>query len=175
VFICFGRLNAFSEPMPDGFRMMCGTIGSTINVWASRGKVKMHLEDSGGHDNFPIYSGNVTPSMLPLVERAAKDLEAFDGSVQIEWDLSKCSYDTKRPLLISCMGKGEITVPEGVALTGTSLTTFTSHLEGMNLESDTLAIDTGLDTIGDENYNHTYLHFLFNQTSCVQKSTQASN
>ncbi|MGZ3694069.1 MAG: hypothetical protein ACXWQO_07705, partial [Bdellovibrionota bacterium] len=121
--------------------------------------------DSVGFKNFPIYSGVLTPAMMPLAQRGLKELAPFDGEVDISWDLAKCKVDTARPYLLACSGLGEIAKPLGVAFVATSMSTSTEKMESLDVSATGVQINLGLSTSGSD-FMHYFVQFPFDVNHC---------
>jgi hypothetical protein len=160
--------SAYAADTPGNFTMTCTTSVAGLALFADGNRFHLHLEDSAGFANFPIYSGVVTPSFLPIVERGLKELAAFDGVVDITWDLAKCKVDPKRPYLVSCSGLGEISKPANVAFVATSMGSSTDKIESLDVEAQTVNVFLGLSTTGTD-FMHYFINFPFDSRHCSAK------
>ena len=161
-------VTARSAALPKDFAMTCTTSVAGVALFADGTRFHFHLEDAAGFTNFPIYSGVVTPSLMPIIERGAKELAAFDGEVDISWDLAKCTVDPKRPYLVSCAGLGEIAKPSGVAFVATSMGTSTDKIESLDVEAQSVNVYLGLSTTGTD-FMHYFINFPFDSRHCSVK------
>jgi hypothetical protein len=160
--------SAMAAQTPKDFSLMCTTSVAALSLYSDGTRFHLHLEDSAGFTNFPIYSGVVTPSLLPIIERGSKELAAFDGEVDISWDLAKCKVDPKRPYLVSCSGLGEILKPANVAFAATSMGSSTDKIESLDVEAQTVNVFLGLSTTGTD-FMHYFINFPFDSRHCSVK------
>jgi hypothetical protein len=161
-------LQAWGAPSVKGYALTCQTSVSTIRIYSDDSRLYFHLENPQGFENFPIFSGVVTPSVLPKVTRGANELAVFKGDVDISWDLSKCQVDPNEPLLAACIGRGEMTKPKTSELQVTSVSTDITRTQSLLLQSEARMIDVniGLST-GDKNFTHYFLSFPFDDKHCA--------
>lgn len=167
-------VNAAVAKTAKDFSLACSNSAAGIVLYAEGTKFHFHLEDGIGFANFPIYSGTVTPAMLPLVERGAKDLAAFDREVDITWDVSQCKVDEKRPYLVSCSNRGEILTPANVAIQASSMETTTSKIDGLDAQADVVDINLGLTTTGS-NFVYYFVSFPFDMHHCSVRPAGANS
>lgn len=158
----------FAAELPKDFSLSCSTSVAGVNLWAEGSRFHFRLSDGAGFKNFPIYSGVVTPSMMPLIQRGVKELADFDGEVEITWDLARCKVDAKRPFLVSCDGLGEILKPAQVAFVATSMGTSTDKIESLDVGGEAVNVHLGLSTTGND-FIHYFINFPFDRLHCTAK------
>lgn len=153
------------------FRLTCTTSMAGLSLWADGDRFYLHFEDPVGDADFPIYSGNVSPSNVPEVQRAAKELIPFQKQIDMSWDLSKCVVDPARPFLISCSGMGEIAYPENSQFAVTGISTSTEYGQKIGI-SDYGMVNVTFFLVGKPDDTRTdvmphYIKFPFDQNHCI--------
>jgi hypothetical protein len=165
--LIFSTAHAYKAP--STFSLTCTTSVAGASLYAEDGRLHFHLENGGGFENFPIYSGTVTPSMLPLIERGAKELAIFDADVDISWPLDKCAVDYARPYLIKCDGQGQLETPETTDFIATSMSTSTDAVDSLDVKAQVVNMNIGISTTG-ENFMHYFISMPFDGNHCSLKN-----
>lgn len=161
-------LSPVSQAMvpPPSFSLVCSNSVAKMKLWTEDAHFRLRLEDGAGFKDFPIYSGVVTPALLPMIERGSKDLSAFDGEVDVSWNLNRCSVDPNRPFLVSCNGLGEISIPKSAPFVVSSFSTSTSQIERLDLSAQAVNFDFSLSSTGSV-FSIYFLTFPFDRQHCT--------
>jgi len=162
--------SVFAEEVSSNFALVCTTSVAGMTIYADGDKVRFHLDNPSGFQNFPVFSGVVTQSMFPLVERALKELKVFDGDVDLAWELKNCRIDKDRPLLVSCSGLAEITnpanVPKELEMSVSSLSTSTEYVESLDIaDAQVVRVNFGVNTVGG---GHHFVSMPFDAKHCAK-------
>jgi hypothetical protein len=165
LFLVLTPVTVLSAGPVNNYSLGCSTSVAVAKAWSDGTRFNFHLEDGAGFTDFPIFSGTVTPSMLPLVERGAKELAPFGGLVDLSWDLTSCKFDASRPLLFSCRGQGLISQPKNAPFITTSLSSEIDNAETLDVEAKTVNINLGLSTTGTD-FVHYFISFPFASENC---------
>jgi hypothetical protein len=135
---------AHAATQAKDFSVTCSNSAAKIELWGEGVRFHLRLNDSAGFMGFPIYTGVVTPAVLPDIERGSKELSIFNSEVEITWDLSLCSIDSKKPFLILCGGLGKILQPEQAPFVSTNLATSVNQIESLDFQAQTLNVNLAL-------------------------------
>ncbi len=158
------------EPAWAGGEILCGSGHNSAKVWSKEGRVWFRFDDNLGFQNFPIYYGVVTLPMLPLIQRASKELAPFDGAMILSWEESKCQWSETNRLLVQCNGAGKLEFPEGTTFTNTGLSTSVESQERLDLKFGRVHFQLGIDT-PKTNYTHHFIDFAFDKERCTGRAT----
>lgn len=145
--------------------LTCSTSVAGASIYAEDGRMHFNLENGGGFQNFPIYTGTVTPSLVPMIERGAKELAIFDQEVDISWPLEKCRVDPKRPYLVACDGQGTLESPQTKDFIATSMGTSTDAVQSLDVDAQVVNMNVGISTTGSD-FMHYFISLPFDSQHC---------
>lgn len=168
--LAFPCFSVWSEPLPANYSIACTTSVAEMDVWSDGQLVHLKMEDSAGFDDFPIYEGTVTPAMLGIISRGATDLKVLDGEMEITWDAKGCTFDPKRPNMMSCKGPGTMSTPKTDSLKVFGLATSSNHEETMEISADVLNIRVTMFTNDQQSVPY-FLVFPFAADHCESSLT----
>jgi|CXWL01.1.fsa_nt_gi hypothetical protein len=142
----------------------CGTQDAGVNIYTEGERVYFRLENPAGFQNFPIFSGTLTPRTMNMVEASLRDLKVFDVNIVVaSWEKAQCK--TGKNFLLQCRGAGKIEQPENSGLRTYGISTSIEHQENMDVSADVVRINWGIDT-AENDYRHHYISFPFTQDRC---------
>lgn len=101
------------------YHLGCDNHGFGVHIVEKNDRIYLLIRNEYGPESFPLYSGPVTGMSLNSIQMAHEDLAVFKDRVQVSWQKSLCSFDSKNKMIMSCNGEGEIEYPQ------TELKTFT--------------------------------------------------
>jgi hypothetical protein len=90
-------------------------------------KIRFTYTNIEGKNDFPIYEGVVTPSSMPFIKMAQKELSVIDNKLILEWNIEQCNKPTDNSKIISCDGEAKLIFPEKAKIK--SFDFFTSVVE----------------------------------------------
>jgi hypothetical protein len=159
---------ARADETPPNWALVCTTSVAGMSIFVDGEKVRFHFENPSGFQNFPVFSGAITPSMFPLVKRGMRELRAFNGAVDLAWLTKNCRVDKDRPTLISCSGLAEITnphkIPKQLKMSVSSLASTTEYIESLDFgDAQGIHVSFGVNTAGG---GHHFIDLSFDAKHC---------
>lgn len=130
------------------YRSICaGNRGKvSVQMYSSGDRLYLQYSNSMGSNDFPLYEGVVTKLTLPVIQISQDELGALDEQVLVSWELSKCRFNPKEPLIMDCAGEGTFHFPANTNLKSYTLITSKVTEESLTSKYETIKIRWGIDS-----------------------------
>lgn len=118
----------------------------SVQIYSKADRLYMLYSNAMGSLDFPLFEGVVTRMALPVIDIAKEQLSALDEQVLVSWELSKCNFSAKDPLVIECGGLGTIHYPAGTDLKSYTFITSRVTEESLTNKFEIFKIRWGIDS-----------------------------
>ncbi len=118
----------------------------SVQMYTSGERLYMQYSNAMGSDDFPLFEGVVTKLALPVIKIAQEELAELDQHVLVSWDLNKCRFNPKEPLIMDCGGEGVFHFPINSNLKSYTLITSKVTEESLTSKYDIFKIRWGIDS-----------------------------
>ncbi len=120
----------------------------SVQIYSSGERLYMQYSNAMGAMDFPLYEGVVTRMALPVIKIAEEELAELDEQVLVSWELNKCRFNAKAPLIMECGGEGTFHFPLNSDFKSYTLITSKVTEESLTSKYETFKIRWGIDTPG---------------------------
>lgn len=117
----------------------------SVQMYSSGERMYMQYSNAMGANDFPLYEGVVTKNTLPVIKIAQDELGALDEHVLVSWELDKCRFNAKEPLIMDCGGEGTFHFPTNTNLKSYTLITSKVTEESLTSKYEIFKIRWGID------------------------------